>query len=140
MNVLYITQTAKASLQQRARVQHHLLDVSAISKQFTAGCFVERASKAIEDIHARGKLPIVVGGTAFYLRSLVEGLPKTPPTDPTVETIVAAKIDGLNWPEAFSLLEARDPKYAAGVAVNDWYEKCSPVLPCSRLGLSYILP
>jgi tRNA dimethylallyltransferase len=66
--------TAKPSLEERARVAHHLIDVTTPDVPFTAGAYSRQARTALKDISARGKLPIVTGGTGLYLRALTEGL------------------------------------------------------------------
>jgi tRNA dimethylallyltransferase len=66
--------TAKPTPDQRALVRHHLLDIAAPDKPFTAGDYSRAARAAIADISGRGKLPIVVGGTGLYLRALLAGL------------------------------------------------------------------
>lgn len=66
--------TAKPSLTERARVPHHCIDMYAPDEHSTAGDYARRAREAIEEIAARGRLPIVTGGTGLYLRALLEGL------------------------------------------------------------------
>lgn len=65
--------TAKPSGQDRARVRHHLIDVVRPDQEFTLPHFLEQANAAINDIQARGKLPMLVGGTMLYVNALVEG-------------------------------------------------------------------
>jgi tRNA dimethylallyltransferase len=66
--------TAKPTIEERRRFPHHLIDVVAPSEVFSAGEYSRQARAAIADIAARGKLPIVTGGTGLYLRALVDGL------------------------------------------------------------------
>jgi tRNA dimethylallyltransferase len=66
--------TAKPTAAERARAPHHLIDCVEPSSYMTAGEYARRARQVIEEIKARGNLPIVVGGTGFYLRALLEGL------------------------------------------------------------------
>jgi tRNA dimethylallyltransferase len=66
--------TAKPSHEERAQVPHHLIDVAAPEEAFTAGEYSRRARDAAREISARGKMPIVVGGTGLYLRAFLEGL------------------------------------------------------------------
>lgn len=65
--------TAKPSLDEMGEVPHHLIDVADISEVFSAARFVELASSAIEDIHSRGKMPIIAGGTGLYIDTLISG-------------------------------------------------------------------
>ena len=66
--------TAKPSAEERARVPHHLIDVTTPDVPFTAGEYSRQARAALCDITGRGKMPIVTGGTGLYLRALTEGL------------------------------------------------------------------
>jgi tRNA dimethylallyltransferase len=77
--------TAKPSLLERSRVPHHLIDVVNPDEAFSVADYVRMAEAAIEDVLARGKLPLVVGGTGFYLRALAHGLPSVPPADPAAQ-------------------------------------------------------
>ncbi|NOZ77820.1 MAG: tRNA (adenosine(37)-N6)-dimethylallyltransferase MiaA [Acidobacteria bacterium] len=66
----------------RRRVPHHLIDIADPAEKFSAGDFVRAADEAIADIRSRGKTPVVVGGTHFYIRALLIGLFASPPRDP----------------------------------------------------------
>jgi tRNA dimethylallyltransferase len=66
--------TAKATLEEQARVPHHLIDVASPDQPFTAGEYGRQARAVMRDIASRGKLPVVTGGTGLYLRALTEGL------------------------------------------------------------------
>jgi tRNA dimethylallyltransferase len=66
--------TAKPTMEERARVPHHLIDVAEPDEAFTAGEYSRRARTALREITGRGHLPIVTGGTGLYLRALTEGL------------------------------------------------------------------
>ena len=65
--------TAKASPEEQAAVPHHLIDVREVTESYSAFDFVSEAKMAIEDIHSRGKLAIIAGGTGLYIQSLLEG-------------------------------------------------------------------
>jgi tRNA dimethylallyltransferase len=66
----------------RRRVPHYLIDIADPAEKFSAGDFVRAADEAIVDIRSRGKTPVVVGGTHFYIRALLVGLFASPPRDP----------------------------------------------------------
>lgn len=66
--------TAKVSLEERARIPHHLIDMVEPDEEYDAASFVRDALKAIEQIHRRGRVPLLTGGTGLYLRSLIDGL------------------------------------------------------------------
>ena len=66
--------SAKTPVEQRGGVPHHFLDVLNPDEQFAAGEYMRQARAALAEVAARGRLPVVVGGTGFYLRALIEGL------------------------------------------------------------------
>lgn len=72
----------KAPFEERCGISHHLLDVLEPREEFSAAEFFSRARKASVDVLQRGKTPVVVGGTGFYLRWFVHGRPNTPAPDP----------------------------------------------------------
>ncbi len=78
--------TAKPTPAERARVPHHLGDLLELGEGFDAACFILRSRAAIEQIQARGRLPILCGGTGFYFKALLEGLGQAPPADPRLRT------------------------------------------------------
>lgn len=77
--------TAKPTPGERLRVPHHLIDVAAPDEAFSAARYVRLAEGAIAETLARGRLPLVVGGTGFYIRALTEGLPSAPAADPEAQ-------------------------------------------------------
>jgi tRNA dimethylallyltransferase len=74
--------TAKPSLEERALVQHHMIDIAWPDEACTAGDYSRQAREALTGITERGHLPIVAGGTGLYLRALLDGLFPSPPTHP----------------------------------------------------------
>lgn len=66
--------TAKVALEDRARIPHHLIDVVDPDEEYDAACFIGDALGAIEQIHRRGRVPLLTGGTGLYLRALMDGL------------------------------------------------------------------
>lgn len=85
--------TAKPTLTERGGVPHHLIDVIEPDKAFNVADYVRLAEAAIADVLKRGKLPLVVGGTGFYIRALVQGLPTTPEVDETVQAPLWARLE-----------------------------------------------
>ena len=73
--------TAKTPPGDRRGVPHHLFDVLMPQQSYSAGEYAREARKVVAEIAGRGRLPIVVGGTGFYLRALLEGLPVLPGRD-----------------------------------------------------------
>lgn len=112
--------TAKPTPAERARVPHHLLDVVAPDEAFTLADYQRLATAAIADIHARGKLPLIVGGTGLYLRAVLDGLaiPAVAP-DPAQRAAWEA-LAAREGPAALhALLAARDADAAAKIPANN---------------------
>lgn len=102
--------TGKIAKKEMRGVRHHLLDVASPKKNFGAGEFVKHGRRAIEEIASRGKLPIIVGGTGFYIDALVGRLtlPDAPP-DPAFRK----RIHKTTTVALFTLLKKLDPERAA---------------------------
>jgi tRNA dimethylallyltransferase len=113
--------TAKPSLAQRARVPHHLLDVVDPPEQFNAGRFVTEAERLISEIRRRGKIPVVSGGTAFYITSLLFGLPEAPPVDPAVREKLRNMERDEGRAALYRALMQSDPDGASRIQPNDRY-------------------
>jgi len=100
--------TAKPTAAERALVPHHLIDVCEVSEVFDAKQFIERASRAIADIHARGRKALVVGGTGLYVRALRQGLFEGPPRNEELR----GRLEKMSAVELFEELERLDPATA----------------------------
>jgi tRNA dimethylallyltransferase len=77
--------TAKPTSQEQTLVRHHLIDVIYPNQAFSVADYVKLAEAAIEDVRSRKKIPLLVGGTGFYIRALSEGLPTVPEADEQVQ-------------------------------------------------------
>jgi tRNA dimethylallyltransferase len=110
--------TAKPSAAARRRVPHHLIDVADPRERYSAGMFARDAGAAIAAIAARGRLPVVVGGTLFYVRALLEGLFAEPERPPELRELLQR-----HWRErplrVRRWLELHDPAAAARIAPAD---------------------
>jgi len=111
--------TAKPDAATRARVPHHLLDLVEPTDVYSAARFAIDARTAIEAIRARGRVPIVVGGTMLYAKALTEGLSTLPPADPAVRAALDAEAAEHGWPAMHAELARVDPATAARLAPND---------------------
>jgi tRNA dimethylallyltransferase len=100
--------TAKPTAEERALVPHHLIDVCEVDEVFDAKLFVEMASRAIADIHARGKNTLVVGGTGLYVRALRQGLFEGPPRNEQLR----GRLEKMGAVQLFEELERLDPATA----------------------------
>ncbi|WP_038057067.1 tRNA (adenosine(37)-N6)-dimethylallyltransferase MiaA [Thermus amyloliquefaciens] len=85
--------TDKPTLEERRRVPHHLVDILDPSEALSVVRWVELAEAAIADILARGGVPLVVGGTGYYIRALSQGLPTLPPPDPQVQAALWRELE-----------------------------------------------
>jgi tRNA dimethylallyltransferase len=101
------------------RHPHHLVDILDPLQPYSAGQFVRDARKAIDDIRARGKLPLLVGGTMLYFRALRRGLADMPAADPRVRAAIDAEAALRGWPALHSELAAVDPPSARRIQPND---------------------
>jgi len=110
--------TDKPSIEARRRVRHHLLDVADPHQRFSAGHFVAAATAAIDDIRSRGAVPMVTGGTHFYVRALLLGLFESPPGDSSLRARLAAEWEA-NPARTADRLRAVDPAAAARIGAGD---------------------
>jgi tRNA dimethylallyltransferase len=94
-------------------VPHHLLDRVAPGERFSAGRFALEATEAVADIRARGRQPIVVGGTGLYLRALLEGLFVEPPLDRPRREALGRLTDAMDHAELVRWASRLDPGFAA---------------------------
>ena len=111
--------TAKPSPDELASVPHHLIDILDPLQSYSAAEFSRDASKLIHDIRARGKTPLIVGGTFLYLKALLEGLDDMPPSDPQVRADIQQRASLQGWPALHAQLQSVDPVTAARLAPND---------------------
>lgn len=111
--------SAKPSRAERAQVPHHLIDIRDPSEPYSAAEFVHDAVAAVRAIRARGRLPLIVGGTMLYAHALRHGLARLPAADPAVRTRIEAEAAAHGWPELHSRLARLDPATAARLAPRD---------------------
>jgi tRNA dimethylallyltransferase len=111
--------TAKPALQDRNRIPHHLIDVADPTEQFTAGDYSRLARAAIAGIHARGHMPVVVGGTGLYLRALLEGLFAGPARSEELRERLRQRQATRGTEHLHRLLQKLDPPAAAIIHTND---------------------
>jgi len=111
--------TAKASRAQRHAMPHHAVDAADPDETFSAARWLALAEGAIADIHARGRAPIVSGGTPFYLKALLEGLFEGPQADPALRRRLRAEADERGSGHLHERLAAVDPAAAERIHPND---------------------
>ncbi len=111
--------TAKPSRAERERVPHHLIDVLDPDERYSAAQFRADALVAVEDILSRKKIPLLVGGTMLYYRTLVTGLDALPAADPAVRAALDEEATRRGWPALHAELAKIDPQAALRLAPND---------------------
>lgn len=111
--------TAKPARAVRARIPHHLIDICDPAESYSAGRFVADALESIRQIHARGRAPLLVGGTMLYLRALTVGLAALPQAAPELRRELDARARELGWAALHAELARLDPAAAARIAPND---------------------
>ncbi len=111
--------TAKPSLQERAQVPHHLIDILDPLNAYSAARFAGDADTLVGAINARGRLALLVGGTMLYFKALIGGLHAMPPADPSVRAALEREASAIGWPALHAELARVDPVTAARLAPND---------------------
>ena len=111
--------TAKPSPAMQRRVRHHLVDICDPEEAFSAGEFVRRSTVAIDDIHRRGKTALLVGGSGFYVRALLEGLGTLPQSVPEIRDELERRVDELGLPAVHGELASVDPETGARLHATD---------------------
>lgn len=106
--------TAKPDAAMRERVPHHMLDLFDASHDVTVAEFQSLARAAIDDISARGKLPLLVGGSGLYFRAVVDDL-SFPPRQPDVRRRLEEEADGAGPDALYRRLESADPRAASKI-------------------------
>ncbi len=111
--------SAKPSAAERAAVPHHLIDIVDPLEPYSAARFVADATRLAEAIRARGRLPLLAGGTMLYFKALREGLNPMPAADPALRAEIDARAAVRGWPALHGDLAEVDPASAARLAPND---------------------
>jgi tRNA dimethylallyltransferase len=111
--------TGKPTREERAAVRHHLIDILEPDEPFDAARFASAARSAIAEIHARGRLPAVVGGTGLYIRALLRGLDPAVPADPEYRRELTAIAEREGRPALHARLAATAPALARRLHPHD---------------------
>jgi len=111
--------TAKPTAAELAQVPHHLVDILAPTQSYSAASFVQDATRLIGEIQARGRTPVLVGGTLLYFKALVRGMDDMPAADAAVRARIEARAQAQGWPALHAELAQVDPLTAARLAPMD---------------------
>lgn len=111
--------TAKPSAAELTAVPHHLIDLIEPTESYSAARFVADANRLIDEITARGRLPLLVGGTMLYFKALFDGLDDIPAVAPEVRAAIEQEAAAQGWPAMHAQLAEVDPITAARLAPND---------------------
>ena len=111
--------TAKPSVADRRSVPHHLVDIIDPTESYSAARFRADALRLMEEITARGKIPLLVGGTMLYFKALREGLSELPDADEDVRAEIDAVAAARGWPAMHAELASVDPQTAARLKPTD---------------------
>lgn len=111
--------TDKVPEERRFGIPHHLYDVAETGTFFSAGLFCRIATETIEGIWSRKRLPILVGGTGLYARSLLEGLAPAPSRDNSLRERLKTRISRKGLPSLYRILERLDKQRAGEITHND---------------------
>ena len=113
--------TAKPSAEEMEALPHHLIDICDPSQQFNAGDFVRLADEACLEIAGRGWLPVVSGGTGFYLKNFIMGLSEAPPSDKNIREQLKAELREKGAAALMEELALCDTVSAGRIHINDEY-------------------
>ena len=111
--------TAKPDAATLARYPHALIDIRDPLQPYSAADFRANALPAMQQISARGRVPLLVGGTGLYFRALQQGLSDLPEADPLTRGRLSAEAEQLGWPALHARLAELDPEAARRIGCND---------------------
>lgn len=113
--------TAKADESTKRELPHHMIDLLTPDIQFGAGEFVTRADSYVQEIWSRGKFPLLVGGTGFYIRNFLLGLSKAPESNLQIRSKIKERMTVEGNKKLYYELKSVDPVYAKRIHINDEY-------------------
>jgi len=111
--------TAKPTLRQQQEIPHHLVDILDLNEQISAGAYRQLALKTVNEIQARGKLPIFVGGSGMYIRALIKGIFRESCTDLAVRRRIRNELQEKGIAALYNQLVDIDPELAVKIHLND---------------------
>ncbi len=116
---------AKTTSDEQKQIPHHLLDIVKANQTYTAGDFIQHAQLIINKLHEKNGVPIIVGGTGFYLRALLWGMASDEAEDPEKNAEIKRKIEqraqNEGWEKLYKEIILKDPQAVATIHPNDHY-------------------
>lgn len=116
--------TAKPDAALCKQISHHLIDILTPDQQYNVSDFVDKADQLCKEIYARGNIPVVCGGTGFYIRNFLYGIPKTPVSDEKLRSELKERIAKEGNQALYEELKKIDPASAEKIHHNDAYRIC----------------
>lgn len=110
--------TAKPTADELAQAPHALIDILDPAQVYSVADFVSDVERLVNEIHGRGRIPLLVGGTMLYFRALLDGLAKMPESDPVVRAQIETEAEQHGWPYIHAELTKVDPDTAASIHPN----------------------
>lgn len=111
--------TAKPTIEEQTLAPHQLIDILDPAQSYSVAEFRSDALQAMEAIHARGNIPILVGGTMMYFKALVDGIAELPAADPAIRENIEKEAQELGWEALHNALKEVDPESAQRIHPND---------------------
>ena len=116
--------TAKPEADLCKELPHHLINLVEADEQYNVADFVTAADKACQQIYEGGKIPVVCGGTGFYIRCFLYGLPKTPESNTQIRENIKSRLEAEGKEALYAELQLIDPESASVISPNDAYRIC----------------
>ncbi len=116
--------TAKPSKEEQKELAYHLIDIIEPTKQFGLGEFMTQADLLCKEIWTRKKIPLLIGGTGFYIKNFLLGCPKTPESLPEIRKQIKQKLLELGKENLYAELQIVDSESANKININDEYRIC----------------
>ena len=134
--------TSKVGLAERSEVPHHLIDSRDLDETFNVVEYYQESCQAIKEIFDKGAVPIVVGGTGFYIHSLIYGPPSGPPSDPKLRKTLEEEMDSKGTQIMYDKLKELDPTYAVSITQKDRHKivRALEIISITRQRVSALPP
>lgn len=111
--------SAKPSKEEMKEFPHHLIDIKQFNEVYSAGEFVQSADNLVKQINNRKKIPVISGGTNFYIKNFLYGMSSTPPSDCGIREEIYSEKEKVGLQELYKRLKAIDPQYADKISPCD---------------------